>query len=60
MVNSTSPGKIPTPFDELPTGNEGLLHIAHWGNSSSNKNTNKIILFTINIIEISLNYFYTH
>ena len=24
------------------------------------KNTNKIILFTINIIEISLNYFYTH
>jgi len=29
-----SPGKIPMPFAELPTGNEGLLHIAHCGNKN--------------------------
>ena len=47
MLSITSPGKSPTPFDELPTGNEGLLHIAHWGNKIPSKKVRINILLII-------------
>jgi hypothetical protein len=50
MVTITSPGKIPIPLAELPTGNEGLLHIAHCGNKIPSKKVKISILLIINII----------
>ena len=53
MVTVTSPGKIPIPFAELPTGNEGLLHIAHCGNKIPSKKVKINILLIIYVYPIS-------